>query len=123
MSVSVETRESQSQALQGPGDRREFVKSQGEPIKTGAKTGAGYSGKSTGPVSYGWFSLGMGKGIKWVLWSSNVTLQRQEKQGDRWLTTEELHLAPKVLKEIVWRLPGWLETIEKNNGGRKFGSK
>jgi hypothetical protein len=74
--------------------------------------------KSPGPLSYGWFSLGMGKGIKWVLWNSNVTLQRQEKQGDRWLTTEELHLAPKVLKEIVWRLPGWLESIEKNNGGK-----
>ena len=74
--------------------------------------------KAPGPLSYGWFSLGMGKGIKWVLWNSNVTLQRQEKQGDRWLTTEELHLAPKVLKEIVWRLPGWLESIEKNNGGK-----
>lgn len=79
--------------------------------------------KSSGPISYGWFSLGMGKGVKWVLWESNVTLQRQEKQGDRWLTTEELHLAPKVLKEIVWRLPGWLESIEKNDGGKKFGGK
>lgn len=75
--------------------------------------------KSPGPLSYGWFSLGMGKGIKWVLWNTNVTLQRQEKQGDQWLTTEELHLAPKVLKEIVWRLPGWLESIESNNGRKK----
>ena len=73
--------------------------------------------KADGPISYGWLPLGMGRGVKWVLWKSNVTFQRQEKQGDRWLTTEELHLAPKILKEIVWRIPSWLESIEKNSGG------
>ena len=73
-----------------------------------------------GPVSYGWISLGMGKGIKWVLWSSNVTFQRQEKQGDKWLTTEEIHLAPKTLKEISWRIPSWLQEIDSNmdKGGK-----
>lgn len=74
-----------------------------------------------GPVSYGWISLGMGKGIKWVLWSSNVTFQRQEKQGDKWLTTEELHLAPKTLKEISWRIPSWLQEIDsKTERGGKY---
>lgn len=75
-----------------------------------------YTQKAEGPTSYGWFGLGQGKGIKWTLWKTSVTLQRQEKQGDKWLTTEELHVAPKVLKEMVWRIPGWLEYIEKNGG-------
>lgn len=77
-----------------------------------SKTGV----KSEGPVSYGWVPLGQGRGIKWVLWKTNVTFHRQEKQGDNWLTTEELHIAPQVLKEIAWRIPGWLECIEKNDG-------
>jgi len=74
--------------------------------------------KSEGPVSYGWLPLGQGRGVKWTLWKSNVTFQRQEKQGDRWLTTEELHLAPKILKEVAWRIYGWLEAIEKNDGNK-----
>jgi len=80
--------------------------------------GAEYSKKAEGPLSYGWLPLGMGRGIKWTLWKTNVTFQRQEKQGDKWLTTEELHVAPKVLKELIWRIPSWLESIEKNNGRR-----
>lgn len=72
--------------------------------------------KKDGPLSFGWIHLIPGKGIKWVLWKTSVTLQRQEKQGDNWLTTEELHVAPQILKEIAWRIPGWLEAIDKNNG-------
>ncbi len=71
--------------------------------------------KNDGPLDYGWLPLGAGKGIKWTLWQTNVVLARQEKQGDQWLTTEEIHLAPKILKEIHWRLVHWLATIE--NGG------
>lgn len=78
----------------------------------------GYAKKAEGPLSYGWLPLGSGRGIKWTLWKTNVTFQRQEKQGDKWLTTEELHVAPKVLKELIWRIPFWLESIEKNNGRR-----
>jgi len=74
--------------------------------------------KKEGPLSYGWLPLGVGKGIKWSLWKTSVTFQRREKQGDNWLTTEELHVAPKILKEIVWRIPGWLESIDKNNERR-----
>lgn len=70
------------------------------------------------PISYGWISLGAGKGIKWILWDTNITLQRQEKQGDKWLTTEELHLAPKVLKEINWRVPSWLQSMEGDKSGK-----
>ena len=73
---------------------------------------------SSKPISNGWFSLGEGKGIKWVLWSSSVTLQRQEKQGDKWLTTEELHLAPTVLKELAWRCGHWLNVIESCKADR-----
>lgn len=79
-----------------------------------------YPKKTEGPLSYGWFSLGQSRGIKWTLWKTSVTFQRREKQGDNWLTTEELHVAPKILKELAWRIPGWLESIDKNNGrGRK----
>ncbi len=60
------------------------------------------------PISDGWFNLGEGKGIRWVLWGNNVTLQRKEKEGDKWNVTEEMHLAPKVLKEIFWMAPNWL---------------
>jgi hypothetical protein len=67
-----------------------------------------------GPVSHGWMPLGVGRGIKWTLWPTNVVLSRQEKQGDRWLTTEELHLAPTILKELHWRMAHWLASIEKN---------
>ena len=76
----------------------------------------GYSKKADGPLSYGWLPLGVGRGIKWTLWKTSVTFQRREKQGDNWLTTEELHVAPKILKELVWRIPGWLVSIDKNNG-------
>lgn len=69
------------------------------------------------PLSYGWFSLGPSRGIKWVLWKTNVTFQRQEKENEKWSTKEELHVAPKVLKELVWRIPKWLDSIEANNGG------
>ncbi len=89
-----------------------------EAGSSGAVEKAGYSKKAEGPLSYGWFSLGQSRGIKWTLWKTSVTLQRREKQGDNWLTTEELHVAPKVLKELVWRIPSWLESIEKNNGRR-----
>ena len=82
----------------------------------GAETKTG----SNRPISDGWVSLGQGKGMKWVVWHTNVTFQRQEKQGDNWLTTEELHLAPKLLKEITWRIPGWLEVIEKGDGYNRF---
>jgi hypothetical protein len=75
----------------------------------------------TRPLSYGWFSLGPQRGIKWVLWKTNVTFQRQEKDNEQWLTKEELHVAPKVLKELVWRIPKWLESIEANNGRGSHG--
>jgi len=68
-----------------------------------------------GPLDHGWFSLGQGRGIKWTLWDTNLTFQRQEKQGDKWITLEELHVAPKVLKELLWRSPGWLGVIDKKN--------
>ena len=77
--------------------------------------------KPEGPVSHGWFSLGQGRGIKWTLWKTSVTFQRQEKQGDRWIALEELHVAPKILKEIVWRIPGWLEIVD--GSGRKDGGQ
>jgi len=84
-----------------------------------ANSGAGGYPKPEGPVSHGWFSLGQGRGIKWTLWKTSVTFQRQEKQGDRWIALEELHVAPKVLKELVWRIPGWLETVDKSRGDGK----
>lgn len=70
--------------------------------------------KNEGPLDSGWFSLGQGRGIKWTLWKTSVTFNRQEKQGDKWLTMEELHVAPKILKELAWRSPGWLSSIERN---------
>ena len=81
-------------------------------------SGSGASGypKPEGPVSHGWFSLGQGRGIKWTLWKTSVTFQRKEKQGYKWIALEELHVAPKVLKELVWRIPGWLETVDGNSG-------
>lgn len=69
---------------------------------------------SKSPISNGWFGLGEGRGIQWALWSSSVTLRRQEKQGDKWITTEELHVAPSVLKEIAWRCGHWLSVIENS---------
>lgn len=60
-----------------------------------------------------WISLGKGIGIKMTLWKANLTLQRQEKQGDRWLVTEEMHLPPNILKELNWRIPNFLNAIVK----------
>ncbi len=65
------------------------------------------------PVSKGWFPLGEGRGIRWTLWPNSVVLARQEKRGDKWLTTEEIHIAPSVLKEIAWRSFSWIEAMEK----------
>lgn len=79
--------------------------------------GNNFNKKGSSPVSYGWVGLGPGKGIKWTLWPNSVVLARQEKQGEKWLTTEELHVAPSVLKEIAWRAGHWLALIEKD--GRK----
>lgn len=82
--------------------------------------------KKKGPVSYGWFGLGQGRGIKWTLWPNSVAFARQEKQGDKWLTTEELHVAPSVLKEIAWRAGHWLASIEKNSrrsSRKNYGTK
>lgn len=76
---------------------------------------------SRGPIEYGWFGLGEGKGMKWALWPNSVTFQRQEKQGDKWITTEELHVAPVVLKEIAWRCGGWLGHIENERNKKKRG--
>lgn len=67
--------------------------------------------KAEASVEHGWFSLGQGRGIKWTLWKTSVTFQRQEKQGDQWITLEELHVAPKVLKEFAWRSPIWLSKM------------
>jgi hypothetical protein len=85
----------------------------------GKDSGNGSVKKNNGPVSDGWISLGVGRGIKWVLWPTNVVFARQEKQGDKWLTTEELHVAPSVLKEIAWRAAHWLEAIDKNGKNSK----
>jgi len=87
----------------------------------GVSEGKGGGAKPVSPVSYGWFGLGQGRGIKWALWPTSVVFTRQEKQGDKWLTTEELHVAPIVLKEIAWRAGHWLASIEKN--GRKVYKK
>ena len=69
------------------------------------------------PVDSGWFPLMPGRGVKWTLWKTNVSFQRQEKENENWLTKEEFHVSPSILKELVWRIPSWLESIEKNNGG------
>jgi hypothetical protein len=69
--------------------------------------------KPEGALASGWFPLGPGRGIEWTLWKSNVTFQRQEKQGDKWIILEELHVAPKVLKELAWRAPLWLDKMEE----------
>lgn len=66
------------------------------------------------PIAYGWLPYGKGRGIKWTLWQSNVTLQRQEKEGDNWQIKEELHIAPILMKELLWRVPNWLVLMENN---------
>jgi hypothetical protein len=86
-----------------------------ESERNGEKPTVSKEGKAEGPLDHGWFSLGQGRGIKWTLWNSNLTFQRQEKQGDKWITLEELHVAPKVLKELSWRSPGWLSVIDRQN--------
>jgi hypothetical protein len=65
------------------------------------------------PNSTGYVPLGVGKGIKWTLWDNAVTIQRTEKKGDNWETTEEFHVAPSLLKEFFWRIPHWLSVIDQ----------
>jgi len=64
----------------------------------------------------GWFGLGEGLGIKWILESDNLLLQRQEKQFDKWITTEEIHLPKSTLKELYWRITRFLEILEDDLG-------
>lgn len=76
------------------------------------------NGKTKKPISDGWIPLGDMKGISWCLWHNSVVLQRKVKEADKWLVTEEIHLAPTVLKEIFWLVPNWLKTM---SDGRKNG--
>ena len=75
--------------------------------------------ESVKPNSYGYVPLGVGKGIKWTLWDNSVTIQRTEKKGDNWETTEEFHVAPTLLKEFFWRIPGWLAIIDQKMQEKK----
>ena len=65
------------------------------------------------PNSSGYIPLGVGKGIRWALWDNSVTIQRTEKKGDVWETTEEFRVAPSLLKEFFWRIPSWLSVIDQ----------
>jgi len=65
------------------------------------------------PNSSGYVPLGIGKGIRWTLWDNSVTIQRTEKKGEVWETTEEFHVAPSLLKEFFWRIPSWLAVIDQ----------
>jgi hypothetical protein len=68
--------------------------------------------KKVWPVAKGWIPIGENKWVNWSLWDNNVTFQRRVKDEDKWVTKEQFHFSPKVLKEIWWRIPNWLTAIE-----------
>ncbi len=67
------------------------------------------------PLEKFYLPLGMGKGIQFVLWSSNLQLNRTEKnESGKWETKQEFNLDPSVLKELHWRIPSMLDRINEN---------
>jgi len=57
------------------------------------------------PLYRNYFPLGEGSGISVTLWSNSLQLQRREKEGDMWKTTQEIHLARNILEKLYIRLP------------------
>ena len=57
------------------------------------------------PIYRNYFPLGEGSGISVTLWSNSLQLQRREKEGDTWKTTQEIHLARNILEKLFIRLP------------------
>ena len=68
--------------------------------------------KKVWPVSKGWIPISEDNWVNWSLWDNNVTFQRRVKNEDKWITKEQFHFSPKILKEISWRIPSWLTAIE-----------
>lgn len=64
------------------------------------------------PLSKAYFSLGEGKGVKVAVWPNSMTLERTEKLDGKWQTTQEFHLAYKIIKEIAWRATHWLQEMD-----------
>ena len=59
------------------------------------------------PKYTAYFPLGEGQGIRAVLWSNNLHLERRVKneQKGEWETTEVIHLPKQVLEKLYIRLP------------------
>jgi hypothetical protein len=68
-----------------------------------------------GPLDKSYLAMGEGKGIQFTLWDNNLQLTRTEKnlQTGVWEEKQKFNLAPIVLKELLWKIPGMIETMEK----------
>ena len=64
------------------------------------------------PIVKGWIPVGENNWVNWALWDNSVSFQRRIRTEDTWQTTESFHFTPKILKEIWWRIPNWLTSIE-----------
>lgn len=65
------------------------------------------------PLRKGYVSLGEGKGIQITVWQNNLQLTRVERDENKeWKETQEINLAPMVLKELFWQLPRIIDEID-----------
>jgi hypothetical protein len=67
------------------------------------------------PIEKWYLPLGPERGIQFTLWEKSLQLTRTEKNTEtgRWETKQEIHLAPIILKELMWRIPIILEKMKE----------
>lgn len=70
-----------------------------------------------GPIRSEWLHLGEYAGVqhavRFVLWDSRLVLEKQEKQGDEWVTVQQFALSRRVLTELFARIPVYLDKMFK----------
>ena len=65
------------------------------------------------PIYKAYWPLGKSQGISVTLWPNNLQLQRREKQGEEWKTTQEISLARQILEKLYIRLPHLFQKMKK----------
>lgn len=67
------------------------------------------------PIKKDYIAMGEGKGISVTLWPNSLQLERKEKEGTVWKTTEKMTLAPKVLEYLAARIPAFIALMESQS--------
>jgi hypothetical protein len=62
--------------------------------------------------------LGEGRGMTITLFPSYLIIERKEKKDGRWVVTEKITLAQKILEYLFARIPSYIVVMDSESKGR-----